>query len=104
MDFLEYPFIPSIECDAISDPILPAHPVILKKTASPVPIISGLCDMEGLVIFGGKSGVSFSWVPIINKVCGLFYFIFFLFPSSKDTHPSYDKFFFYYTTITKLRM
>lgn len=53
-NFLEYPFVPSIECDAISDPVLPAHPEVLNKTALPVPIITGLNDMEGIIILGGK--------------------------------------------------
>lgn len=64
MDYLEYPFIPSIECDAISNPFLPAHPEVLKKTASPVPIISGLSDMEGIIILGGKQTL----IYLPNKV------------------------------------
>lgn len=54
MYFLEYPFIPSIECDTVSNPFLSAHPEVLKKTASPVSIITGVNDMEGTIVLGGK--------------------------------------------------
>lgn len=48
-------FIPSVESDAVSDRFLPAHPEVLAKTANPgVPVISGLNDMEGLLLFEGK--------------------------------------------------
>lgn len=53
-DFLKFPFIPSIECDFISNPFLPAHPEVLKKLASPVPIITGLNDMEGIIGLNSK--------------------------------------------------
>lgn len=65
MDYLEYPFIPSIECDAVSYPFLPAHPEVLKKTASPVPLITGLNDMEGIAVLGGKLIFIYS----SNNVC-----------------------------------
>jgi len=38
----------------ISEKFLPAHPEILIKTASTVPIITGINNMEGLIAFGGK--------------------------------------------------
>lgn len=63
-DFLEYPFIPSVESDAISDPFLPAHPEVLKKSATPVPIITGLTDLEGFI--GLNSELFLLYLP--NKV------------------------------------
>jgi len=38
----------------ISDKFLPAHPEVLIKTASTVPVITGINNMEGLIAFGGK--------------------------------------------------
>lgn len=53
-EFLNFQFVPTIESDQISDPFLPAHPEILIKTATPIPIITGMNSMEGMIIFGGK--------------------------------------------------
>lgn len=53
-DLVLYPFIPSIECDTISCPFLPADPQVLIKTATPVPLITGLNDMEGILAIGGR--------------------------------------------------
>jgi len=53
-NFLNYQFIPSIESDEISDSFLPAHPEILMKTANPIPIITGVNNLEGMVLFAGK--------------------------------------------------
>jgi len=50
-NFLNYQFIPSIESDEISDSFLPAHPEILMKTANPIPIITGVNNLEGMVLF-----------------------------------------------------
>jgi len=38
----------------IREKFLPAHPDILVKTASTVPIIIGINNMEGLLAFGGN--------------------------------------------------
>jgi len=38
----------------VSDKFLPAHPEILVETASIVPVITGINNMEGLIAFGGK--------------------------------------------------
>ncbi|VVC39815.1 Carboxylesterase type B, conserved site,Carboxylesterase, type B,Carboxylesterase type B [Cinara cedri] len=51
-DLLNIPFVPSIENNAISEPFLHIHPEILTKTASPVPLITGINSMEGMIIFG----------------------------------------------------
>jgi hypothetical protein len=53
-DILNFQFVPTVESDAVNEKFLPAHPEILMKTASPVPIISGLNDLEGMIIFAGK--------------------------------------------------
>ncbi|XP_025406381.1 esterase E4-like isoform X2 [Sipha flava] len=50
-DILNFQFVPTVESDAVNEKFLPAHPEILMKTASPVPIISGLNDLEGMIIF-----------------------------------------------------
>jgi len=47
-------FGPSIENDAITNPFLPAHPEVLAKTASPLPVITGFNDMEGMILIGSK--------------------------------------------------
>jgi len=51
---LNFQFVPTIESEAVSDRLLPAHPDILIKSASPVPIITGTNNMEGMIVFGGK--------------------------------------------------
>jgi len=51
-EFVNYQFIPSVESDAVSDKFLPDYPEVLVKTAPPVPLISGVNNMEGLIIFG----------------------------------------------------
>jgi len=38
----------------ISEKFLPAHPEVLIQTASTVPVITGINNMEGLIAFGGK--------------------------------------------------
>jgi len=38
----------------VSDRFLPAHPNILVKTASTLPVITGINNMEGMIAFGGK--------------------------------------------------
>lgn len=53
-DFLVYKFLPSIESETVSNPFLPVHPEMLAKTACPVPIITGINSMEGLVGIEGK--------------------------------------------------
>jgi len=53
-DFLVYKFLPSIESETVSNPFLPVHPEILAKIANPVPIITGINSMEGLVGIEGK--------------------------------------------------
>lgn len=53
-EFMYFEFVPSIESNAITDPFLPDQPEILVKTASPVPVIIGINNMEGMVAFGGK--------------------------------------------------
>lgn len=53
-DLLNFQFVPTVESDQISDPFLPAHPDTLIKTATPIPIIAGFNNMEGMIIFGGK--------------------------------------------------
>jgi len=51
---LNFQFVPTIESEAVSNRLLPAHPNILIKSASPVPLISGVNNMEGMIVFGGK--------------------------------------------------
>ncbi|XP_022165542.1 esterase E4-like [Myzus persicae] len=48
----DYDFVPSIESEVVSDKFLPAHPEILAKTASTVPVIIGINNMEGLLALG----------------------------------------------------
>jgi len=54
MDLLDYQFLPSIESNTVSNPFLSVHPEILIKTATPVPIIIGVNNMEGLIGIEGK--------------------------------------------------
>ncbi|KAF0751373.1 esterase E4-like isoform X1 [Aphis craccivora] len=51
-DLLNFQFVPTIESEAVSNRLLPAHPNILIKSASPVPLISGVNNMEGMIVFG----------------------------------------------------
>jgi len=51
---LNFQFVPTLESEAVSDRLLPAHPDILVKSASPVPLITGINNMEGMIVFGGK--------------------------------------------------
>lgn len=53
-EIINFQFIPSVESDAVSDRFLPDYPEVLAKKASPVPLISGVNNIEGLIIFGGK--------------------------------------------------
>ncbi|XP_015374788.1 PREDICTED: esterase FE4-like isoform X2 [Diuraphis noxia] len=48
-DFLSYKFIPSIESDTVSNRFLPAHPEQLVNNITPVPVIIGLNNMEGII-------------------------------------------------------
>ncbi|XP_060878202.1 esterase FE4-like isoform X2 [Metopolophium dirhodum] len=48
-DFLDYKFVPSIESVTVSNPFLPAHPLQLVHDTSPVPVIIGLNNMEGMI-------------------------------------------------------
>lgn len=50
-----FEFVPSVESKAITNPFLPHRPEILVKTASHVPVIIGVNNMEGMIAFGGKS-------------------------------------------------
>jgi len=51
---LNFQFVPTIESEAVSDRFIPAHPDILIKSASAVPLITGTNNMEGMIVFGGK--------------------------------------------------
>lgn len=51
---LNFQFVPTVESEAVSERLLPAHPDILIKSASPVPLIAGVNNMEGMIVFGGK--------------------------------------------------
>ncbi|XP_050427116.1 juvenile hormone esterase-like [Adelges cooleyi] len=51
-EFLVFQFIPTIESDQVSERLIPAHPQELSKTATSIPLISGLTDLEGMVFFG----------------------------------------------------
>lgn len=53
-ELVNFQFVPTLENDAISEPFLPASPEILVKTASPIPIISGVNNLEGMIVLGGK--------------------------------------------------
>ncbi|KAL4143921.1 hypothetical protein QTP88_006173 [Uroleucon formosanum] len=57
----DYDFVPSVESEAVMDKFLPAHPEILVKTASTVPVIIGINNMEGLLVFGDHK-----FIKIIN--------------------------------------
>lgn len=54
MIVLNYEFVPSVESDAVTEQFFPDHPDVLVKSINPIPIISGLNNMEGLIGFGGK--------------------------------------------------
>ncbi|KAL5241944.1 hypothetical protein ACI65C_009354 [Semiaphis heraclei] len=47
-----YDFVPSVESEMVREKFLPAHPDILVKTASTVPLVIGINNMEGLLAFG----------------------------------------------------
>lgn len=51
---LDFPFIPSVENEAVSDRFLTSSPDNLLRAASPVPLITGVNNMEGLIVFDGK--------------------------------------------------
>lgn len=51
---LNFQFVPTIESEGVSDRLIPAHPDILIKSASPVPLITGTNNLEGMIVFGGK--------------------------------------------------
>ncbi|CAI6351175.1 unnamed protein product [Macrosiphum euphorbiae] len=48
-DYLEYKFAPTIESVKVSYPFLPAHPEQLVNDRSPIPVIIGLNNMEGMI-------------------------------------------------------
>lgn len=52
--YLNYMFVPSIESVTVSNPFLPAHPEQLVNDTSPVPVIIGLNNMEGIIALMGK--------------------------------------------------
>ncbi|VVC34997.1 Hypothetical protein CINCED_3A002934 [Cinara cedri] len=52
MEVLNYEFVPSVESDEVIENFFPAHPNVLIKSIFPVPIITGLNNMEGLIGFG----------------------------------------------------
>lgn len=55
MAFLEFNFVPSVESNSVCNQFLPDHPVHLAKNPPPpVPLISGLNSMEGLIAFTGN--------------------------------------------------
>ncbi|KAL4141630.1 hypothetical protein QTP88_004237 [Uroleucon formosanum] len=51
-NMLNFQFVPTVESEAVSDRFIPAHPDILIKSASPVPLITGTNNMEGMIVFG----------------------------------------------------
>ncbi|XP_029344195.1 esterase FE4-like [Acyrthosiphon pisum] len=53
-DLLNLQFVPTIESEAVSDRFIPAHPDILIKSASAVPLITGTNNMEGMIVLGGN--------------------------------------------------
>lgn len=52
--FMDYKFVPSIESDRVGNPFLPAHPKQLVNDTTPVPVIIGLNNMEGIIALSGK--------------------------------------------------
>lgn len=55
MGFLEFNFVPSVESNSVRNKFLPDHPINLAKNLPPpVPLISGLNSMEGLIAFNGN--------------------------------------------------
>lgn len=50
----------------VREKFLPAHPDILVKTASTVPLVIGINNMEGLLAFGGK--LYFEWSKFCIKI------------------------------------
>lgn len=53
-DFLRYKFLPTIQCDTVSNSFLPTHPENLVETAPPLSVITGINSMEGLIGLGGN--------------------------------------------------
>ncbi|CAI6351252.1 unnamed protein product [Macrosiphum euphorbiae] len=54
-DYLDYKFVPSIESATVSYPFLPAHPEQLVNDRSPIPVIIGVNNMEGMVALSSAS-------------------------------------------------
>jgi len=49
-----YYFLPSVENEEITDPFLSTHPNTLIKTAVPIPVITGVNNLEGLIAIEGN--------------------------------------------------
>ncbi|XP_050438553.1 juvenile hormone esterase-like [Adelges cooleyi] len=68
---LVYQFVPSIESDQVSERLLPAHPEELLKTATLIPLISGVNNLEGMIMFGEhaiEKLMNFNKVKYISKL------------------------------------
>nr|AVE15907.1 CarE [Rhopalosiphum maidis] len=70
--FLDYKFVPSIESDMVSNRFLPAHPETLATIASPVPVIVGLNNMEGIIALSEYRLSKFSDLQITDEISKLF--------------------------------
>ncbi|XP_050441252.1 juvenile hormone esterase-like [Adelges cooleyi] len=70
-EVLVYQFVPTIESDLVGERFLPAHPEELSKTATSIPLISGVNNIEGMIVFGehrfGKL-MNFNKVEEISKL------------------------------------
>jgi hypothetical protein len=53
-NFPDFQFVPSVESNEVTEKFLSAHPQTLVEKAARVPIITGVNQMEGLVLFVGK--------------------------------------------------
>ncbi|XP_022165143.1 bile salt-activated lipase-like isoform X2 [Myzus persicae] len=69
--FMDYKFVPSIESDRVGNPFLPAHPKQLVNDTTPVPVIIGLNNMEGIIALSDYRIGQFSDDRITDEISEL---------------------------------
>ncbi|XP_050525279.1 esterase FE4-like [Daktulosphaira vitifoliae] len=70
-DIINYQFVPSVESYQVSERFLPDNPENLLKTAPSIPLISGINNREGLIIFAEhrlKTLMKFHQLDKISKL------------------------------------
>jgi len=65
-----YYFLPSVENEEITDPFLSTHPNTLIKTAVPIPVITGVNNLEGLIAIEEErmKKIDFQTTEVIKRI------------------------------------